>query len=320
MSSATHIAKRGDDNAFEGELRSVLHSHADVQVSRDEEATVRFQKYMSNGVSVIEVSADRPMKAANGPSSTTDVYVLCLKQGRLRVSHSGEKLVLNAGQFIVFQGSHALEVTHEQPFSLLGMGLRGNALARWLPDWNFAEFLPLADDGAEGKLAFDMAASLLHTGAHIQQSNATLVGEGVARLLAHSLSSRSLGDLGPSHGLAEYHRRRVKQFCRSHLASDQLNVDAVASAMGLSKPHLHRLFKDEPLTLKAWIQAQRLDAAKLEIEADVLGMRTLTNIAFSNGFTDFAHFSHAFKCRYGFPPRALRALQTTAGDSQTSSP
>jgi AraC-like DNA-binding protein len=320
MSSTTYPAEHGDNKAFEGELRSVLHSHDDVRVARDDETAVCFQKYVSNSISVIAASADRPMKAANGPSSTTDVYVLCLRQGRLRIAHSGGKLVLNAGQFIVFPGHHALEVTHEQPYALLGLRFRGQALARWLPDWNFAEFLPLSVDGAEGKLAFDMAAGLLHTGRHLQEVNASWVGDAVVRLLAHSLSSKSLGDLGPSHGLAEYHRRRVKQFCRSHLASEHLTVDAVASAMGLSKPHLHRLFKDEPLTLKAWIQAQRLEAAKLEIEADVLGMRTLTSIAFSNGFTDFAHFSHAFKCRYGYPPRALRALQTTSGDTHTSSP
>ena len=297
--------KPGSRQALEAALRSALHADVEVRVPDAEDAGLRFRHFLSDGIGVIETVADRPMRASNGISATGQAYVICLKRGQLRLSHEGGVLLLKAGQFVVFPSRHALTLLHETASTVLGVCVPDAVISRWLPDWHFAEFLPLSDDGAEGRLAFDMSEGLLNTGPRLQARNAVAVGSMVARLLADSLAT--LGNLGPSQCVAEFHRRRARQFCRGHLGSDQLSIESIAAALALSKPYLHRLFKDETLTLKAWIQVQRLEAAKALIEGDLLAARSLTDIALASGFKDLSHFSHAFRGHYGSAPREFRA-------------
>jgi len=297
--------KPGSRQALEAALRAALHADVDVEVPDAEHEGLRFRHYLSDSIGVIETVADRPMRAANGISPTAQAYVICLKRGQLRLSYEGGVLSLKAGQFVVFPSRHALTLFHETASTVLGVCVPDAVLSRWLPDWHFAQFLPLSDDGAEGRLAFDIAEGLLNTGPRLQARNAVAVGSMVSRLLADSLAT--LGNLGPSQCVAEFHRRRARQFCRSHLGSDQLSIESIAAALALSKPYLHRLFKDETLTLKAWIQVQRLEAAKALIEDDLLAARSLTDIALEGGFKDVSHFSHAFRSHYGSSPREFRA-------------
>ena len=63
------------------------------------------------------------------------------------------------------------------------------------------------------------------------------------------------------------------------------------------------------------IRARSLPVAKLvpfsSAEANRLQEKTITEIAFFRGFSDAAHFSHAFKKEFGVSPRAFRAQTMT---------
>jgi AraC-like DNA-binding protein len=125
--------------------------------------------------------------------------------------------------------------------------------------------------------------------------------------MAQSLAMTSLLDAAAPEDLAEAHRRKVRHFCRKHLASAGLSVDAVARATGLSRASLHRLFRDQPHTLMQWMQLERLEACRRLLDAPGLPRRTLTEIALSQGFKTPGHFSAAFRQHYGQTPRDYRA-------------
>jgi len=90
-------------------------------------------------------------------------------------------------------------------------------------------------------------------------------------------------------------------------STPELSVELVATQVKLSSRYVHRLVEDEALTLSAWIWHERLEAARRALLSASSAPRSLTDIAYSVGFKDPAHFSRLFKATYGSSPRGFRA-------------
>jgi AraC-like DNA-binding protein len=86
-------------------------------------------------------------------------------------------------------------------------------------------------------------------------------------------------------------------------------VKAIAAEMRVSPSTLHRIWAGEACSLADWIWAQRLDAARRDLCDPGLAARSVSAIAFSWGFNDAAHFSRAFRARFGRSPRELKSKQ-----------
>lgn len=266
-----------------------------------------FRSFVSPTISVLAVHGGA-VAIQKGASHASDVHLLQLQHGSVELLHADGNTRLSAGQYLAFQGAQAIEFRHEQRIELLAVFVPGAAIERWLPDWRAAEFVTVASDQAEGRLSFEIARGLLDCGKHLHDGDAAeLVGETVTRLLARSLAMTALVDAAPPQSLSEAQRRKVRQFCRSQLTSPSLSIDMVVRATGLSRASLHRLFHDQPHTLMQWVQLERLEACRRSLAAPGLPNRTLTEIALAHGFKGSAHFSTAFRQRYGLTPRDYRS-------------
>ena len=93
-----------------------------------------------------------------------------------------------------------------------------------------------------------------------------------------------------------------------------LTVDHIAQALNCSKRHLHKAFSEEDNTLAHYIQRQRIQACMRELAHPARAHRTITEIAFSWGFNNGAHFSRVFREHTGQSPSDFResALRTSA--------
>ena len=268
-----------------------------------------FRSFVSRAISVLDVRGGA-IDLRKGSSATTDVHLMRLRRGSVQLVHSEGSTIVGPGQFVAYRGARTIQFRHEQDIEMLGLFLPGSALERWLPDWDAAEFV-VSNDRAEGRLSFDIAHDLLESSAQLQDNAAVeLVAETVTRLLARSLASASLADMADPADLAESRRRRVRRFCRKHLRSQHLSVDLVARGTGLSRAAVHRLFHDQPHTLMQWVQLERLEACRRALQEADAQPSTLTEIALAHGWKSSAHFSAAFRQRYGQSPRAYRALHT----------
>jgi len=94
---------------------------------------------------------------------------------------------------------------------------------------------------------------------------------------------------------------------QQHLADPELSVGSIAQAVGLSVAHVHRLLrKGEDGPLAHFIWGQRLEACKRRLADPAAAGRSVSEIAFGLGFSDAAHFSRAFRARFGASPRQWR--------------
>jgi len=101
-------------------------------------------------------------------------------------------------------------------------------------------------------------------------------------------------------------RPRVEHFIESHLTEPSLSPTLIAGAAGISVRHLHRIFAAKGCTVTEWIRERRLERCRTDLSDAHLRERNITEIAFSWGFSDSAHFSHCFKQAFGVSPREFR--------------
>ena len=118
--------------------------------------------------------------------------------------------------------------------------------------------------------------------------------------------------------LTAFHREQIKAFVRERLRDPQLGIAQIAAHLRSSPSTVHRAFAGEPCSITDWIWAQRLDGVKRDLCDPALASRSVSDLAFSWGFNDAAHFSRAFRARFGCSPRDLRAGVTRPHETQRS--
>jgi len=102
-------------------------------------------------------------------------------------------------------------------------------------------------------------------------------------------------------------RRRVDRYIDENLGLRDLTSGRICRAVGVSRSVLYRAFA--PLGGVAdHIRARRLEAAHALLE-DPACRRTISGVASHLGFASDAHFSRAFKQRFGYCPRQARGRQ-----------
>src|SRR5581483_5417153 len=100
-------------------------------------------------------------------------------------------------------------------------------------------------------------------------------------------------------------RRAVRDYIDKHLTDEGLTPELLVRVFRMSRATLYRLFVEDG-GVAGYILGRRLDRCRALLAADLARGRTLAEIAFDHGFTSEAHFSHAFRRRFGMAPRDAR--------------
>lgn len=128
----------------------------------------------------------------------------------------------------------------------------------------------------------------------------------IPNVLATALTALDRSDTIVQPRLKQFHRERVCQFIDEHLSDPQLDVSMIATSTNLSARYLYQFFEDEAVTLMKSIWKKRLENSRRELASAALRRLTIGEIAYSWGFSDVAHFSRAFRERFGVSPREFR--------------
>lgn len=100
---------------------------------------------------------------------------------------------------------------------------------------------------------------------------------------------------------------RILSYLEENFSDHQLTPTRIADANFVSVRHLHGLFQQSGTTVSKWIWNRRLKAGREDLLDAAKASLTICEIAYSRGFNDSAHFSRAFKDRFGLSPGQLRA-------------
>ena len=139
-----------------------------------------------------------------------------------------------------------------------------------------------------------------------QMSETAARGAGELIVELVRLSLQELAGRGNSVTQLEAFRDRIREHIGQHLRDPALSLDHIAQALNCSKRHLHNAFSADEDTPAHYIQRQRIQACMRELRQSTGVPRTITEIAFSWGFNNTAHFSRVLREHTGVSPSDFR--------------
>ena len=160
-------------------------------------------------------------------------------------------------------------------------------------------------DGATARILAEHFAALVRHLPEARAADVPVIRRTTLRMIAESLESLAPDNTdGP--GLPQSRIvNRVRRHIEDELGSADLSPATICKALGVSRPTLYRAFKRSGGIVRH-IQRRRLEAVHVLL-SDPAETRGLAELAQDFGFSSHAHFSTAFRRRFGYAPRDLRA-------------
>ena len=155
-----------------------------------------------------------------------------------------------------------------------------------------------------GRIAHDFVHAAFDEAAELSANSAVGVADSLIDLLLLPLreADTTFDRVGPE---AMY--VRAQAFIREHLRDPELSIDQISAALGCTKRYLHMVFSERGMTVSDYIWRARLQHCRQELETHA--GKTITDVAFSWGFSSSSHFSRVFRKCFGVAPSAIHKAQ-----------
>ena len=150
----------------------------------------------------------------------------------------------------------------------------------------------------------DSAARALDTLSDLEWS---AVAQSLADLLPtfmRQIAAPAAGAAGSATQAAILHR--ICQTIELRLGDPDLAPARAAHAEGISERYLQKLFEGTGSSFTDYLRERRLQRAWADLSNPAEAHHSISEIAFRSGFNDSAHFSRAFRTRFGLSPREFR--------------
>ncbi|WP_283136534.1 helix-turn-helix domain-containing protein [Rhizohabitans arisaemae] len=176
--------------------------------------------------------------------------------------------------------------------------LPDNAVRRAIP-------LRIPGDHGVGAMLFGFVHRLLRHAHQLGPADRDRMAAVLMDLVAAAVAGR-LEDDAPATRRRRAIQLAARRFIREHLADPGLTPTLVAEALHISPRYLYQLFQDQRTGVAAWIRNRRLERCHRDLSDPLLADLTVAAIAQRWGLADIAHFSRAFRARYGITPTEHR--------------
>jgi AraC-like DNA-binding protein len=272
------------------------------------EGSIRQHTLPGLDVSVVTSAPQKVMRTPGHISRSGDDCFLVSIQARGQgvVRQDGRDAVLAAGDFALYDSTRPYQLLFDDSFEQIVLKLPGERLRSELHDTEALTATTVSGREGAGHLLLGMIRTLREDIDTLQPASALAVANGVQSILVAGLQTLPAARSPGLSSLTAYHLARVKRRIDEQLADPSLSVGSLAAQLGVSASHIHRIFKSEPLTPSQYIWERRLEACSRDLLEPRLAGRPVGEIAYGRGFNDAAHFSRAFRERFGGSPREWR--------------
>ncbi len=224
--------------------------------------------------------------------------VLHVVAGRERLRQDGSEAYVGAGDLVLWDSTRPIDFVIGRPLHKITLLMPQRLVESVVPDIHDRVCRPVSGATGAGAVFAGHLRSLAAMSGTFTPAQRPRVLSATLDLLAllwgEPRERRDAGD-----PLAQVRSRAL-----ARLGDPSLTIAALAREAGMSLRQLHRLFEDTGTTPARWLWAQRLERCRADIAARP--GTGVSEIAFRWGFSDAAHFSRAFRLRFGCSPREWR--------------
>jgi len=256
----------------------------------------------------VRASAQKVRRTRAGIARGTEDKLLfsLQKSGRCNIVQDGRVAALMPGDLALYDTTRPYDLNFDGDFSQYVVSLPGEALRSQLVAPERLTARRIAGDSGIGRAVLAAIQSVMIEAPDLAEGAARPMEDALRGLLIAGVLSLPDARAVPGQTAASARRALIKAYALEHLNDPEFGVGSIAAAHGVDVSTIHRAFDGESETIGRWIWGQRLEYAHRDLRDATQRHRTLTDIAFSWGFNDMAHFSRAFKARFGQSPRDAR--------------
>jgi AraC-like DNA-binding protein len=274
----------------------------------DFEGSIQQHSLPSLDVSVVTSGPQKVIRTPSHIARSSDDYFLVSIQARGRgvVRQDGRDAVLSVGDFALYDSTRPYQLLFDDAFEQIVLKLPGERLRSELRETQTLTATTVSGREGAGHLLLGMIRTLREDIDALQPASALAVGNGVLSILVAGLQTLPAARSPALSNLTAFHLARIKRRVDARLDDPALSVGTLARELGMSVSQIHRVFKSEPLTPSQYIWERRLEACSRDLLDPRIAGRTVGDVAYGRGFSDAAHFSRAFRERFGCTPREWR--------------
>lgn len=238
--------------------------------------------------------------------SEADFLISFQLEKRGVVRQNGREALLTPGTFALYDSTQPYTLTFGERFHQLVIQMPKDVLSRHLMDPEEYTAIPISGHSGLGAVLSDFVFSLARE-MNAADTVPDELSENLVNMMAIAFSSSVMLSHVSDHTIVrETRKRRIRQYIENNLCNPNLTNHQIADAHHISVRYLHKLFDDEVETVHAMILNKRLERARKLLNDPAHAEQSIVRIAMSAGFQNAAHFSSAFKKRYGMSPSDVR--------------
>ena len=156
-------------------------------------------------------------------------------------------------------------------------------------------------EGATARLLTEHLISLVRHLPQATAADAAIIERSTLHMVADSLGALAPGEDAGAVPLETRLTYRVRRYIEENLGEAELSPARICTALGVARPTLYRAFARSG-GIMSYIQRRRLEAVHVRL-SDAADARGVAELAMDAGFRSHAHFSTAFRKRFGYAPR-----------------
>ena len=237
-----------------------------------------------------------------GRNAADDVFCFFPRRGGLWFRQSGREVVVDPASICLIDGGLPFELHQPGDVDVHVARVPRAELETRLPDLDGLTCRGIPAARGLASVASQLISSLSREARHLDGHEVRTLSSQAVDLLAISLRSTCLGGASRESSVRSALYLRARKVVAANFANAALDPSAVAAASGVSLRYLQALFAANDTTVGAVIRDRRLDAAREALTSPVGPRRTVAEIAHAVGFVSAAHFSRAYRARFGRPP------------------
>jgi AraC-like DNA-binding protein len=259
----------------------------------------------SDGVSLARMSAGPQTLAAIKQPASLPLIVMPLEDG-IALKSGGAHHIVPVGHLLILPRGAAWQLIFQRDMRAIVLSVAAGAFhGRKVATSDFGNARAVVPKGFAEVLAhlMETASGSLESLSDIEWKT---IGQSLAELmltLVHH-SEDANADAGTAAQAALLHR--ICQTIERTLDDPELTPARVAQSEGISERYLQRLFESTGDSFTHYLRERRLHRASLDLGNPAEAHHSVSEIGFRYGFNNAAHFSRAFRDRFGMSPKAYR--------------
>lgn len=242
-------------------------------------------------------------------SDTDPSYFVTLQlKGSAFIDQSGRGCHLSEGDFTLVDSRKPYKIKFDTPVKRLILRLPGDLLKRRMAAFGDPVASRFMTGTGMSAVFAAMLTSLANQASTIGPNNEHALLTSISEFLIATLEEDFLARSEDHHLTTYQHGQilRIKRHIQARLSDPSLSAAKIADAFQITERHLYHVFKNTDQTLAKYIRQERIKHCMQDLSSPEKRSRTVSEIAFSWGFNDSAHFSRAFKECVGVSPKSFR--------------